>query len=156
MILLLPIIFLLTACLNDPIQDDLLNYINKEMADTYKLEETAVSAYEGVSGSNYTDDQTMHDALVNEVMPNYSKLLENLKSANIQTDEVKAVHEHFIKGAEVQLKAFETIIDGLEKQDSGLIEEANGMLDEAVVHIDEYLKELNKLAEEHDVEWQEK
>ena len=121
-ILIFPVLFLLTACLNDPVQDDLLNYINKEMADTSKLEEKAVSAYEAVSGINFTDDETMHEALVNEVLPNYSKLIDHLTAVNIETDEVQAVHDHFIKGAEAQLKAFETIVEGLEKQDSELIE----------------------------------
>jgi exonuclease VII small subunit len=48
------------------------------------------------------------------------------------------------------------IVRALETQDPLLIEEANGMLEEARSLLREYQNEIDKLAKEHDVEWEEK
>ncbi|ETI70740.1 lipoprotein [Neobacillus vireti] len=145
-------IFLLAGCFGgDPVKDDLLNYVNKEMKQAVKLEAAAVSAYEGISGANFKDDQTMYDGLTKEVIPNYTKLISELNSVSIKTDEVKAIHEIFIKGADIQLKALEKVKQAIEDQDSALIEEANDMLADAEKLLLDYKNKLYKLAKEHDV-----
>ncbi|MFZ7943388.1 hypothetical protein [Neobacillus sp. 19] len=151
LVLVLPLIFLLSGCLSDPVQDDLLNYVNKEMKNAAKLEVEAVSAYESVTGANYQDDQTLYDVLLNEVIPTYNEFIKELDSANIETDEVKEIHEIYIKGADIQFNAFAKIKQALEEQDAGLIQEANDMLAEARTHIRDYKSKLTKLAKEHDV-----
>jgi hypothetical protein len=150
-----PVIFLLSGCSGDPVQDDLLNYLNKEIKEAGKLEAAAVSAYEGVSGANYQDDQTMYDALTTVVIPNYNEFIQELDSVKIETDELKDIHEIYIEGADIQFKAFVTIKQALEEQDAGLIQEANDKLADARKHIRDYKAELNKLAKEHDVKIEE-
>lgn len=146
-----PFIFLLSGCFGDPVQDDLLNYVNKEMKSAGKLEAAAVAAYENVSGANYQDDQAMYDALMNDIIPKYREFIKELDSAKIETDEVKDIHEIYIKGADTQFKAFAKIVLALEEQDTGMIQEANDMLADARKHIREYQRKLEKLAKEHDV-----
>jgi len=146
-----PIILLLSGCFNDPVQDDLLNYVNKEMKPVGKLEAAAVSAYESVSGVNYQDDQTMYDALTKEVIPNYNEFIKELDSVKIETDELRKIHEIYIEGADIQFKAFVTIKQALEEQDPVLIQKANDMLADAREHIRDYKSKLNKLAKEHKV-----
>ncbi|MDR7238451.1 hypothetical protein [Neobacillus drentensis] len=150
--LIIPLILLLSGCSGDLVQDDLLNYVNKEMKEVGKLESTAVSAYEGVSGTNYQDDQTMYDVLMKDVIPNYSEFVKELESVKIETDEVREIHEIYIEGANIQFNAFAKIKQALENQDADLIQEANDMLADARSHIREYQTKLNKLAKEHDVE----
>ncbi|MFF2446988.1 hypothetical protein ACFVSW_07775 [Neobacillus sp. NPDC058068] len=151
-----PMIFLLAGCFGgDPVKDDLLNYANKEMKQAAKLEAAAVSAYEGISGANFKDDQTMYDALTKVVLPNYTELIRELNSVSIKTDEVKAIHEIFIKGAEIQFKALEKIKQAIEDQDSALIEEANDMLADAEKQFLDYKNKLNTLAKKHDVKIEE-
>jgi hypothetical protein len=148
---LLPFLFLLSGCGSDPVHDDLLNYVNKEMKKAGKLEIAAVSAYEGVSGANYTDDQTMYDALTNDVIPNYNEFIKELDSVTVETDELQKIHEIYIEGADIQFKAFTIIKQALEEQDPALIQEANDMLADARKHIRDYQNKLDKLAKEHDV-----
>ncbi|WP_286230663.1 hypothetical protein [Neobacillus mesonae] len=142
---------LLTGCFGDPVQDDLMNYVNKEMKDAAKYEKAAVSTYESVTGANYTDDQALYDVLMNDVIPNYNEFIKELDSAKIETDEVREIHEIYIKGADIQFNAFAKIKQALEEQDANLIQEANDMLAEARTHIREYQNKLEKLAKEHDV-----
>jgi cold shock CspA family protein len=150
--ILLPFMILLSGCSSDPVQDDLLNYVNKEMKEAGKLERAAVSAYERVSGKNYQDDQTMYDALINDVIPNYNEFIKELESVKIETDEVREIHEIYIEGADIQFNAFALIKQALEEQDANLIQKANEMLADARKHISDYQTKLDKLAKEHDVD----
>ncbi|MCM3568597.1 hypothetical protein [Neobacillus mesonae] len=141
----------LSGCFGDPIQDDLVNYINNEMKDAAEYEKTAVSAYESVTGANFVDDQTLYDTLMNDVIPNYNSLIKELDKAKIETDELREIHEIYIEGADIQYNAFAKIKQALEEQDANLIQEANEMLADARKHIREYQTKLEKLAKEHDV-----
>lgn len=145
------LLLVLAGC-GGPVQDDILNYVNEELKTAQTLEDKAVSAYEGVAGVNYTDDQTMYDALVNEVIPNYTDLLSELESVKIETDELKEIHEIYLSGAKLQYSAFEKIIEAIEKQDAGIIDEANQLLEEGRLQIEDYNDKLDKLAKEHNVE----
>ncbi|MGJ7922376.1 hypothetical protein [Neobacillus sp. LXY-4] len=149
-------LFLLTGCFNDPVQNDLLNYVNKEMTPAYELENKAVLAYESVTGANFLNDQALYDALQMEVIPNYQKFLKEIKSVKIETDELKEIHKLYISGAETQYKAFTTILEALETQDPKLIEEANDLLNQGKKQINDYLNKLDKLADEHNVELKDK
>ncbi|WP_160724300.1 hypothetical protein [Bacillus sp. USDA818B3_A] len=150
-VIVLPFLLLLSGCFNDPVQDDLMNYVNKEIKQAGKLEAAAVSAYEGVAGANYKDDQTMYDALTKEVIPNYNEFIQELDSVKIETDELREIHEIYIEGADIQYKAFVTIKQAIEEQDPALIQEANDMLADARERIQDYKSKLNKLAKEHNV-----
>lgn len=145
-------IAILAGCSSDPVQEDLLNYINKEMKDAAKFEKAAISAYESVTGANYTDDQTLYDALTNDVMPNYQKFLKELESADIKTDELREIHKIYMDGADIQNKAFTVILEAIEKQDANMIQDANDMLADGGDLIHDYQNKLDKLAKEHDVE----
>lgn len=144
--------FLVLAGCGGPVQDDILNYVNKELKTAQELEDKAVSAYEGVAGVNYTDDPTMHDALVNEVIPTYTELIDELESVNIESDELKEIHEIYLTGANLQLSAFEKIKEAIEKQSSSMIDEANQLLEEGRLKIEDYNKKLDELAKENNVE----
>jgi hypothetical protein len=144
--------FLVLAGCGGPVQDDILNYVNKELKTAQELEDKAVSAYDGVAGVNYTDDPTMHDALVNEVIPTYTDLINELESVNIESDELKEIHEIYLSGANLQLSAFEKIKEAIEKQSSSMIDEANQLLEEGRLKIEDYNKELDALAKENNVE----
>jgi hypothetical protein len=144
--------FLVLAGCGGPVQDDILNYINKELKTAHELEEKAVSAYESVAGANYKDDATMHDALVNEVIPNYSELINELESVSMESDELKKIHDIYLSGANLQLSAFEKIKEAIEKQDSNMIEEANQLLEEGRLQIEDYNHKLDELAKENNVE----
>ena len=148
-------LLVLAGC-GGPVQDDILNYINEDLKSAQNLEVKAVSAYEGVAGANYTDDQTMHNALVNEVIPTYTKLLNELESVSIETDELKEIHAIYLSGAQKQFSAFEKIIEAIEKQDTGIIDEANKLLEEGRLQIEDYNDKLDALAEENNVEIEKK
>lgn len=152
----IPFLFFLTACGTDPVQEDLLNYVNEEMTDAFELEALAVGAYDQVSGINYTDDYTMYDTISLTVIPNYNEFIKELNQVKIETEELRDIHEIYIEAADIQFNAFVKILSALETQEIALVEEANSMLEEARSLIREYLDAIDTLAKEHDVEFDEK
>jgi hypothetical protein len=143
-------VFILSGC-GDPVHDDLLDYVNEKMPSLGKEEMKIVGKYEDVTGPNYTDDQTLYDALKVEIIPAYNQYIEDLESVKIETDELRKIHEDYIKAANIQASAFLTIITALENQDSGLINEANEKLNTARKMMRDYQNAVEKLAKEHDV-----
>ena len=154
--LVLVCVLLLTGCLADPIQDDLLNYMNEELKTAQTLEEEAVAAYEGVSGTNYQDDQTVYDTIINQVIPTYTEFIGELEAVTIESEELQAIHDVFIEGAKLQLDGFDTILEGIETQDPAIIEEANSLLAAGGEKIAEYHTKLKALAEDHNVKIEKK
>lgn len=143
-------LFLLSGC-GDPVQDDLLNYVNEKMPALGKEETKILGKYEDVTGPNYTDDQKLYDALKVEIIPAYNQYIEDLESVKIETEELRKIHEDYIEAANIQASAFLTVITALENQDSGLINEANQKLNTARKMMRDYQNAVEKLAKEHDV-----
>lgn len=143
---------LLTGCGSDPVQEELLDYINTDMSALADKEATAIDAYEKATGENYTDDQTLYNELTNVIIPTYKEFVEQLEEVKVESDELKELHEMYVEAANTQYNAFLKIVDAIEKGDTGIISEANEMLSEARNQLRTYQSELEKLAKEHDVE----
>ncbi|MED3574667.1 hypothetical protein [Cytobacillus praedii] len=151
LISLFSVLILLTACSN-PIQDDLLSYINDDITPLADLELEAMNAFDNVTGANYTDDETTYNTLIDEVVPIYSEFIDELETIMPDTDEVSKLHEQYIDAANLQHSAFVNILDALEIGDTELITEANQKLAEARQEIRTYEQNIKKLAEENNVE----
>jgi polyhydroxyalkanoate synthesis regulator protein len=68
------LIFILSGY-GDPVQGDLLDYVNEKMPSLGKEKIMIVEKYEDVTGPNYTDDQTLYDVLRSEFIPEYNKFI---------------------------------------------------------------------------------
>lgn len=143
---------LLSGCFSDPVQEELLVYLNEELPDITKLEINAINAYDSVTGANYSSDQELYDVLLLDVIPTYQEFAGKLEAIRLETDEVREIHEDYIEGVNLQYNAFNKIITALEQQDRAMIEEANVMLDEARKILRDFNFSIEKLANEHEVE----
>lgn len=133
------------------VQDDLLDYINVELVKVTDLENEAVSAYESVSGTNYTNDNTMYQTMVNTVIPKYEQFLSILESIEPETQEVMDIHQTFLDGARLQMDGFNLVVEALEKQDRDLVNTANEKLNQGKSYIDQFQSDLQALAQENGV-----
>ncbi|WP_338471741.1 hypothetical protein R4Z10_02925 [Niallia sp. XMNu-256] len=153
--LLVPVLFLtfvLSGCFSDPVQEDLLVYLNEDLAEIAHLENEALSAYESVTGANYTDDYILYEMMLLEVIPTYQRFETELESIKVKTDELREAHEIYIEAVNLQSNAFIRIVTALEEYDRAKIEEANQMLSEARKLFRDYNHEIERLADEHNVE----
>ncbi|WP_019155315.1 hypothetical protein [Robertmurraya massiliosenegalensis] len=158
-LLMLPVLLcflVISGCSSeDPVKTELETYLNEELSSIIGLETQAISAYDSVTGVNYTSDQLLYDVLLTEVIPTYQDFMNKLEAIRLDTEELREVHEGYIEGVNTQYNAFTRIVTALEQQDRAIIEEANVMLDEARKLIRDYNYNIEKLTKEHEVEMKE-
>ncbi len=135
----------------DPIQDDLLNYINVELPKVANLESEAIDAYSSVSGDNYTSDAAMDKKIREVVLPKYKLFNAKLKAIKPKTSELKKVHGEYVEAAKDQLEAFNFIVDAIKKQDADEIQRANKDLRAAAMLIENWKADILNMCKKHNV-----
>ncbi len=142
---------MLTACGANPVQQDLVNYINVEMEKVRDLESAAVQAYASVSGENYENDSIMYAVISQTVVPNYQEFYNTLSSIKPATDEVASLHREYVRAASDQLEAFNLILEAIEKQDVQIIDQANEDLSQARALLTLWREDLDSACVKHNV-----
>lgn len=147
---------LLSACSNteDPVKDDLINYINTELPRVADLEWEAIDSYGSVSGQNYTDDWTMYETIDTVTIPAYEEFIAKLENIRPKSEAVREIHELYIEGSHAQLQGFKKIRVALEQQDYDKVFEANEHLDEGRTKIRQFQTKLDDLMHEQGVEYE--
>jgi hypothetical protein len=153
--LLFTVLFSFTGCSEDKVQKDLLNYINKEMKPLAKVEEQIIAEYESETGDNYTDDESLYNALNDSIIPQYNDFIEQIEAITPETPEVTKVHNVYIDAANTQAAAFVQALGALENQDLDAMSEVNEKLSKARAGMRDYSLQLEELAKEHNVEFTE-
>ena len=141
------------GCSDNPIQEDLLNYSNKELTKIVDVENEVIEGFDSVSGDNYTDDETMYYALQNEIIPASLELIEAAERITPSTKEVREIHEIYISSINHQHSAFIILLSALETQDYGQVNAANEKMDLARTESRDFLASLKELGKENDVEF---
>lgn len=141
----------LTAC-SDPVQDDLINYINVELPKISDLEDGVVEGYGSVSGENFIDDYTTYTELSDNVIPLSLELIDEAESLSLETKEVREIHEKLIESYTTNQSAMELLIAAIDSEDYNLITQANEKFDAARKLQREFNAGLKDLCEEHNVE----
>ena len=135
----------------DAVQDDLLDYINNDCDEIIELDAEVRDLYE--KARNSVNDYVMLSVLKNEVIPESQKLIDEAEDIEIETKEVKAVHELYINSLNKQHQAFTLMLAALEDQDYVVVTQANEKLDESRKLMRDYETALKDLAKEHEVEF---
>lgn len=151
LIIIISITALLSAC-SSPAQDEILNYLNEELPGIGEMEAEVINKYDSVTGDNYTDDETLYNALNEEIIPLYSDFIDELESIEIKDKDLRAIHEGYIEAVNQQSGAFNKMITALENQDAALIEEVNEILNQSRKAMRDYQYDLQEFADENDVE----
>jgi len=102
---------------SDTVKDDLLSYMNESMPSLAEQEAVVIALYDSVSGPNYTDDETMYNKILEEVIPKYGDFITNLEEVKVETEELRNIHENYIEAVNIQNSGFVTILSALEEQD---------------------------------------
>lgn len=137
---------------NTEVQDDILNYINVELPKLVELESTVIEGYESVTGDNYTDDETLYNALQNEIIPSSLDLIDAAEEIVPETEDVRVVHEIYLSAINKENSAFTTILSAIENQDYDKVSLANDKLTDARKELRDFNSNLDDLAEDNDIE----
>jgi len=120
-------------------QEDLLNYLNQELPRAAGIESQVVSSFEGVTGENYTDDDTMLKALRDEVIPASKRLIEAVEAIVPAEQELRDIHKIYVDAVKLQDVAFAMYVTALEQQDRDIVERANDKLSAGVAGKEDYV-----------------
>jgi len=141
-----------TSCKTDPVNTDLMSYVNEKLPAIAELETTIGKDYESVTGEKFVDDDTLSKKLKDVIIPNSSKLIENSQAVIPETEEVKQVHAKYISSIKTQHEGLVLLLSGAQKHDSSKVDAANEKLSQASKISEEYNSDLNALAKDHNVE----
>lgn len=142
----------LTACGSDPVQDDLINYINNQVPAIAELENKVTTEYAAVKGDSNADDAMFAAKLKDVIIPANNELIAKAKATVPATEEVKKVHEKYIASVTAQNEAFTLLLEAAQKNDEELVKTANAKLTDSEKISEEFLTGLEALKKEHNVE----
>ena len=137
---------LLAGC-TDPVYDDLSNFLNGDMVEVnanYEKLKAEVGTWEGLA-----DDAALVANIKDACLPLVNGSLAKLEAMAPATEEVKDIKTKYVKVMETYKAAFETLVEGCEKQDAEIAMAGYEKLGEAVDFLNEYNAALESLAKEH-------
>ncbi|MBN8209780.1 hypothetical protein JI666_13570 [Bacillus sp. NTK071] len=141
----------LVGC-SDPVQEDLLHYVNDEMPALVDEETAIIDLYDSVIGPNHQDDSITYQTLTAEVIPQYVGYIDRVQKVEVETSELREIHENYIDALHLQHSAFLGVVSAIEHQDYSEMDAANAKLQEAGKMMRDYQADVSVLAEEHGVE----
>jgi hypothetical protein len=142
---------LISCSKSDPVQDDLLYYINNEVQTLVKLETKVATDYTAYTGENYVDDATLAVQLRDVIIPDSNELLTNAKEIVTSTEEVSELHSKYIMAVTKQHEAFTLLLQAAQTNDEALVQTVNEDLRNSDTISKEYLANLNSLKKKHNV-----
>ena len=144
------VLIIAVACMNDPVQDDLLDYINNDLQSLTDLESEATDLYDAAR-EDTDSDYEMYLMIRDEVLPVARDWMEATEDIEVETEEVREVHEVYIMMVNENYNAMTLMLSALENQDYTLVSQANEKLNNARKLGRDFQSTLKKLMKEHDV-----
>lgn len=148
---LLSFVFLLSGCAADPVATDLAGYLNQGVMNLAELERKSLERYAAVTGSNYTSDESVYNALKDQVIPLYGRFLEGLRSLRPETREVRDLNRVYVQSAQSIYDGFKLKMAGIEQNETYMIIAGNRKIDEGRIESERWRSELTALAKKHDL-----
>lgn len=152
---LLICVSVLTGCGKaDPVQDDLINYINNQMPTVVELENKVNAEYAAISVDG-VDDATFDAKLKDVVIPASDELLKKVKAIVPATEEVSKVHDKYIGLATDQHETFtllQQMSAAVKKTDTALVDSLNEKIIAISNKPNTYAADLQALKKAHEVE----
>lgn len=158
-IIIISFVFLLTGCgllgqtaalsKTTTVRNDLNNYIDLVNKFNDNLNELLLLSAKEFA--NEPDNNIALKNLKNDIIPKFEKFLQDVKSANIKTEEVKKLHAEYINAVEFQLQNYKDYQKALETNDETLLKKAE---DESVginSKMENHWNNLKKLCSDYKV-----
>ena len=136
----------------DPVQEDLIKYVETDLPAIKGNESVAVERYNEVS-SSIADmkRKEIAEAFEDEIIPAYTTFVKDLEALTPATDEVKALQVTYLEGAKDQLKGMSELNDAITSNDSDAAKAANDLITEGKVKIEQHRADIVTLANEHNI-----
>ena len=148
--------FGVSGCAVNTVGPDLVDYVNQGILNISQLETRAFESYASVTGTNYTADEAVYNALKDEVIPIYERYLHLLKNIYAQTEDVTELHLIYIQGAEMIDRGFRAKMSGIENKDESLVIRGNEEIEKGYAVTEKWRSKLTDLCKIHGVDQEDK
>lgn len=136
----------------DPVKDELIQYIEVQLAGIKDNEDTAVTKYNQLSASmSSMKTAEIVTALNDEVIAPYSEFNTALQAITVTTPEVTALKATYVEGSNLQLQGLKEFATAVENNDSTAAATANEKISQGRDKIEQHRNDLMKLATEHNL-----
>lgn len=146
---------LMTGCENE-VKSDFKHFLNVDLLKISEFESDAINKFNQITLQEEDTDayyQRMYSLLSTSTLPTYETFVKELSDIKPETNDVRQLHQIYLRGAQKQLEAFKLFKQGIEEKNEYKITEANQLLAEAKTYMNTYLTEAVKLADELDLKW---
>ena len=152
-IAVMAISFILLLGCGDQVSKDLENYIENQMPALETAEENIINSFNSELNNKSSGDDALLKALNEEVIPCSDELIEAAKAVEPKTDELNQVHAIYIDAMTSQNQGFKKLAEAISNNSNAdMAKEANALLTKSDETCNTFVKELHKLADEHDYE----
>ena len=104
-----------------------------------------------VWSEDFEDSETWKEQLQNDAIPTYETYLNNLKALSYTNGEVQNLLDLYIKSAEYQKDAMDTVVAAIDEVDTDKLDEANSMISDSKTYLGMYEEELTRLCESYGI-----
>jgi hypothetical protein len=145
--LLILLVVALPACKSDPVQKDLLRYLNGVTQITPASDE-AVREFDAMGAM----DAAAASSKLDEIIGSYQKYVTAAKALQPSTGEVQKLHALLVEMSDDQLQAFTLAKDAYRTNGPDAMKKVNEQIDAAKAARQHYLDERASLTKRHHVE----
>ncbi len=128
--------------------EEIVQLVNVDLPAIAADRDKAVEIYNSyyVPGADI-DSETWKEQLQNDAIPTYETYLNNLKALSYTNGEVQNLLDLYIKSAEYQKDAMDTVVAAIDEVDTDKLDEANSMISDSKTYLGMYEEELTRLCE---------
>ena len=135
-------------------QKEIVEFINNDIQKMVTYETEANEQLATVSGENYRSDEELYEVLTSKVIPTYEKAVNEAKNLPVSTKELEPLKTQIEEATGTYYEALMLEKEALEKKDEELIEKSNSKAQEYMELITSYHEDMQDLASEYDIEYQ--
>ncbi len=136
----------------DPVQEDLIKYVETDLPTIKGNEATAIERYNEVSsGIADMKRKEIASAFNDEIIPTYTTFVKDLEALSPATEEVKALKDTYLSGAKDQLEGMIQLNDAITSNDSDGAKAANELITQGKTKIEQHRADIVTLANEHNI-----
>ncbi len=144
--------FPMTACeKQDPIRDDLLNYLTRQFPAISAQEEDISEAYVAAIQAKDATNETLAAAFGDTIIPGMKALLETARAIAPPTEEIADLHALYIESLTAKLEGYNLILQAAKENSNDILASANEKIQASDTVEDQYYSRLEELKKDHNV-----
>lgn len=136
----------------DEVQQDLIQYVETDLAGIKNEEALAINRYNEVSAQiSSMKRKDILSAFNDEIIPNYTTFYNNLMNVAPKTAEVTALKQTYVDGVKLQLEGLTALSTAIQENNSDNAVAANDTIAQGKAKVDQHRADIVALAGEHNI-----